>query len=646
MGAVFLAEQIALGNRPVALKILLRKLLDNPEFLQRFHNEAASTARIRHPNVITVHELGQSDDGSPYISMEYLEGETLGQALQRRGALPVAEVIEIVRQIARGLNAAHKLDIIHRDLKPDNIFLAKTEDASEGTVLPGVMVKIMDFGIARLRESSLTLTGTVLGTPAYMSFEQASGMRSEQLDVRSDIYSLGIVVYEMLTGRVPFCSDTPLGYVQKHVRDVPPPFKAVAPSLHISPGIERVVMKALRKPREERQSSVLEFARELAAAAEADTLVRAQPALPPTVIEDTLIGAQPVLISSQATTASQLTTQSTPPLPLVKRESESAALTPPTTSPEDHPEDPRPEGGVPARLWKRSWLVVVAAISLALALIIGVVLWAPGGGDIKIGVLAPLSTFYVIGDPHSFDATTRDAALLAIEEWNAKGGILGKRIVAVVEDSNCKSAPPDPAVDAANKLIDQDKVHYLIDGLAPASVPVSEISNRQKVIQISTSSSDPVITVTADGKVKDFVYRAGVVNGFQGTMAARFALGTLRAKTAFIMYVKDHVEEKGLAEYFEKDFIAGSGKIVGKETYTRRGHRFLHHPGQGGRGKAGHEYPPDLRFHCNRVTKLARKKGIKAPFVGDDAWADSWGLDRKAADGGFFTMQYSRRHPA
>jgi serine/threonine protein kinase len=146
MGTVFLAEQIALGNRPVALKILLRKLLDNPEFLQRFHNEAASTARIRHPNVITVHELGQSDDGSPYIAMEYLEGETLGQALQRRGALPVAEVIEIVRQIARGLNAAHKLDIIHRDLKPDNIFLAKTEDASECTVLPGVMVKIMDFG--------------------------------------------------------------------------------------------------------------------------------------------------------------------------------------------------------------------------------------------------------------------------------------------------------------------------------------------------------------------------------------------------------------------------------------------------------------------------------------------------------------------
>ncbi len=282
MGAVFLAEQIALGNRPVALKILLRKLLDNPEFLQRFHNEAASTARIRHPNVITVHELGQSDDGSPYIAMEYLEGETLGQALQRRGALPVAEVIEIVRQIARGLNAAHKLDIIHRDLKPDNIFLAKTEDASEGTVLPGVMVKIMDFGIARLRESSLTLTGTVLGTPAYMSFEQASGMRSERLDARSDIYSLGVVVYEMLTGRVPFCSDTPLGYVQKHVRDEPPPFKAVAPSLHISPEIERVVMKALRKPREERQSSVLEFARELAVAAQLGKLVETSEA--PTIL--------------------------------------------------------------------------------------------------------------------------------------------------------------------------------------------------------------------------------------------------------------------------------------------------------------------------------------------------------------------------
>ncbi len=130
MGAVFLAEQIAVGNRPVALKVLNRKLLDDPEFLQRFQNEAASTGRIHHPNVVTIYESGQADDGTPYIAMEFLEGESLRQALTRRGALPVSEVAEILQQAARGLNAAHKLGIIHRDLKPDNIFLTYPDDAA------------------------------------------------------------------------------------------------------------------------------------------------------------------------------------------------------------------------------------------------------------------------------------------------------------------------------------------------------------------------------------------------------------------------------------------------------------------------------------------------------------------------------------
>src|SRR5208283_816496 len=130
MGAVFLAEQIAVGNRPVALKVLNRKLLDDPDFLLRFQNEAASTGRIHHPNVVTIYESGQADDGTPYIAMEFLEGESLRQALARRGALPVPEVAEILQQAARGLNAAHKLGIIHRDLKPDNIFLTYPDDAA------------------------------------------------------------------------------------------------------------------------------------------------------------------------------------------------------------------------------------------------------------------------------------------------------------------------------------------------------------------------------------------------------------------------------------------------------------------------------------------------------------------------------------
>ncbi len=272
MGTVFLAEQIRIGNRPVALKVLLRKLLDDPEFLMRFHNEAVSTARIHHPNVVIIYESDQADDGAPYIAMEYLEGETLRQALKARGAMSTLEAADIIQQAARGLYAAHKLGIIHRDLKPDNIFLMRGDEGE-------VLVKVMDFGIAKLRESAThTLTGTVLGTPAYMSFEQAAGMRSEELDARSDLYSLGVVAYEILTGRVPFHSETPLGYVRKHLTEDPPPFRAVRPDSSAPPELERVVMKALRKDREQRYESVLDFSHEFAAAAQSPQML--QPTIP------------------------------------------------------------------------------------------------------------------------------------------------------------------------------------------------------------------------------------------------------------------------------------------------------------------------------------------------------------------------------
>jgi len=322
MGTVYLAEQTTVGNRPVALKVLSRALLDNPGFLQRFRDEAASTGRIHHANVVIVYESGQAEDGTPYIAMEFLEGESLRQALSRRGPLPVREVAEILQQAARGLSAAHKLGFIHRDLKPDNIFLtypdaesvplasspaqvvgAPLVGALDGTGMPwhaptgrsaapgraqdpplrpvgnadavapasppaNLVVKIVDFGIAKLRESAThTLTGTVLGTPAYMSYEQASGMKSDELDPRSDVYSLGVVAYEMLTGRLPFQSDTPVGYLRKHLQDAPPPFRTVNPDLPAAPEVESVVMKALTKDRDARYGSVLEFARELSRAA-------------------------------------------------------------------------------------------------------------------------------------------------------------------------------------------------------------------------------------------------------------------------------------------------------------------------------------------------------------------------------------------
>jgi serine/threonine-protein kinase len=313
MGTVFLAEQIGVGNRPVALKVLNRKLLDDPDFLLRFQNEAGSTGRIHHANVVTIYESAQADDGTPYIAMEYLEGESLREVLKRRGALPVTEVAEILQQAARGLNAAHKLGIIHRDLKPDNIFLTYPDDDVGAGLVPAlhvgiadtgrpqepplrpVVVKLVDFGIAKLRESAMhTQTGMVLGTPAYMSCEQASGMRSDELDARSDIYSLGVVVYEMLSGRVPFHSDTPIGYLRKHMMEYPPPFRAVAPGLGVPPAVESAVMKALVKDRDQRYASALDFARVFAAAVQPTPAVEFSQPLPSTKIVPPPAAREPV----------------------------------------------------------------------------------------------------------------------------------------------------------------------------------------------------------------------------------------------------------------------------------------------------------------------------------------------------------------
>ncbi len=261
MGTVFLARQVGVGNRLVALKVLNRKLLDDPEFLQRFQAEAGSTGAIHHPNVVTIHESGQADDGTPYIAMEFLDGESLRDVLKKVGTLSINECGDILMQAARGLNAAHRLGIIHRDLKPDNIYLTRGDEGEP-------VVKVLDFGIAKLREATThTLTGMVLGTPPYMSCDQASGMPSDELDARSDIYSLGVVTYEMLCGRVPFYSTTPLGYVHKHMLEAPPSFSTVDPHLAIPPEVEAVVMKSLKKKREERYTSALEFARAFMAAA-------------------------------------------------------------------------------------------------------------------------------------------------------------------------------------------------------------------------------------------------------------------------------------------------------------------------------------------------------------------------------------------
>jgi len=273
---------------------------------------------------------------------------------------------------------------------------------------------------------------------------------------------------------------------------------------------------------------------------------------------------------------------------------------------------------------------VASVVALALLL---PSLSAFGAEPIKVAILAPLS-----GPVPTFGVMTRDGALLAIDEWNAKGGVLGRKIVPVVEDSQCT---PDPAVNAANKVIDQDKVHYIVGEVcSKASIPISEIANSKKVVQISPTSTNPDVTVGKDGKAKDYIFRACFIDPFQGTVGAKFARGTLKAKTAFIMLDQANDYVKGLAEFFEKAFIAAGGKIVGKETYTSKDTDFSAILSKVAAAKPDMVYLPDYYNVVNLATKQAKEKGIKAPFMGGDGW-DSSDLDLKAAAGGYFTNHYS-----
>ena len=251
---------------------------------------------------------------------------------------------------------------------------------------------------------------------------------------------------------------------------------------------------------------------------------------------------------------------------------------------------------------------------------------------LKVAILAPLS-----GPVPTFGVSTRDGALLAIEEWNAKGGVLKRKIEPIVEDSQCT---PDPAVNAANKVIDQDKVKFIVGEVcSSASIPVSEIANAKKVIQISPTSTNTLVTVNADGSTKAYIFRACFIDPFQGLVGANFAWGK-GMKTAFIMLDQANDYVKGLAEAFEKAFTAQGGTIVGKETYTNKDTDFSAILAKVKAAKPDVVYLPDYYNIVNLATKQAKEKGIVAPFMGGDGW-DSADLDLAAADGGFYTNHYS-----
>ena len=258
MGIVYKAEDLKL-KRCVALKFLPPHLIDLPELKERFLIEAQAAAALSHPNICVIHEVGESED-RPYIAMEYVEGETLRDRI-RRGPLKTEEALDIAVQVAAGLGEAHHKDIIHRDIKSANIMVTEKGQA-----------KVMDFGLAKLRGgSSLTKSQTTLGTVAYMSPEQARG---DELDGRTDIWSLGVVLYEMLTGKLPFRGDHDQTVIYSILHQGPEALKKACPG--ISPETERIVGQALAKKAADRYQTMEEFREDLAAVTEGLRPLRAK----------------------------------------------------------------------------------------------------------------------------------------------------------------------------------------------------------------------------------------------------------------------------------------------------------------------------------------------------------------------------------
>lgn len=260
MGAIYEARHPVIGRR-VAVKVLRRELALDEDLVVRFFNEARATNAVCHPNIIEIIDVGRLSDGIPYLVMELLDGESLAQRLLRVGRLELADALDLLRQAASALHAAHQLGIVHRDLKPEHLFL--TTDANR----PGHdHVKLLDFGIAKLRGDHVhanvrTNAGTVFGTPQYMSPEQCLGL-PDLVDARTDVYALGVILYEAICGVPPFLSEGYGDLMMKHMSSAPVPPSAHRPGL--SEPLEHVILKALEKKRSDRYASMAEFSLALA----------------------------------------------------------------------------------------------------------------------------------------------------------------------------------------------------------------------------------------------------------------------------------------------------------------------------------------------------------------------------------------------
>ena len=336
MADVYLAEDQELGRR-VAIKILNGRHANDAQFIERFRREAKNAAALNHPNIVSIYDRGEAED-TYYIAMEFLDGRTLKELIVGHGAAPVRVAIEYARQILSALRFAHRHGIVHRDIKPHNVLV----DA-EGRV------KVTDFGIARAGTSQMTETGSIVGTAQYLSPEQARG---GEVDQRSDLYSLGVVLYELLTGKTPFEGDTPVEVAMKHLSNAPKPPSELRKD--IPPELDMVVLRALAKDPNDRYQSADEMEGDL------DRVARGLPIAAATVDTATQVMRRPPATQVESTAATMIA-----PVPGASRD-----VPPPFIEEDEHVGHERPWWA-----WLLAFLFVVAAV------VAGILVWQELSGS-------------------------------------------------------------------------------------------------------------------------------------------------------------------------------------------------------------------------------------------------------------------------
>jgi serine/threonine-protein kinase len=383
MADVYLAEDQELGRR-VAIKILNGRHANDDQFIERFRREAKNAAALNHPNIVSIYDRGEAED-TYYIAMEFLDGRTLKELVVSRGAAPINVAIEYARQILSALRFAHRHGIVHRDIKPHNVLV----DA-EGRV------KVTDFGIARAGTSQMTETGSIVGTAQYLSPEQARG---GEVDPRSDLYSLGVVLYELLTGKTPFDGDTPVEIAMKHLSNAPePPSKL---RREVPPELDKVVLRALAKDPNERYQSADEMEADL------ERVARGAPVSAATAA--TQVIPVPAVATADATAATMIA-----PAPPTR----SRGVTPPVVTEEEYAEP----GGPDRPLWP--WLL--AAAFVIAAAIAGFFVWHElSGSKPQVAVIN-----YVGETQKQAERQIRAAHLVPVvkkrpsEKYNGKKGVV------------------------------------------------------------------------------------------------------------------------------------------------------------------------------------------------------------------------------